>query len=122
MDTIKDIAKVFEKDKNIKELSLGSGSEDKAVQAIQRGASEGNWVVLCNCHLFEDWLPNLLIQCDRLKDPNTKVNKEYKLFLTAMPCKRFPVPILQNGTKIAYEPPKGLKKNILGSLLKIDEE
>ena len=38
-----------------------------------------------------------------------------------MPCKRFPVPILQNGIKVAYEPLKGLKKNILGSLLKIYE-
>jgi len=58
----------------------------------------------------------------RLKDANTKVNKDYRLFLTARPCSRFPIPILQSGTKIAYEPPKGLKKNILGSLIKINEE
>jgi len=121
-DTIKDLARLLEKDKNIRELSLGSGSEDKAVQAIQKGASEGSWCILCNCHLFEDWLPNLQIQCDRLKDANTKVNKDYRLFLTARPCSRFPIPILQSGTKIAYEPPKGLKKNILGSLIKINEE
>jgi len=38
-----------------------------------------------------------------------------------MPCKKFPVPILQNGTKIAYEPPKGLKKNIQNSIMKLDE-
>lgn len=94
-DSIKDLAKAFDKDKSIRELSLGSGSEDKAVQAIMRGASEGNWVVLCNCHLFEDWLPQLLLQCDRLRDPNTKVNKEHRLFLTAMPTNFFPIPILQ---------------------------
>jgi len=77
-DSIKDLARLkeFDKDKNIKELSLGSGSEEKAVQAIHRGASEGNWVILCNCHLFEDWLPQLLTQCERLRDSNTKVNKE----------------------------------------------
>jgi len=122
-DSIKDMAKLkqFDKEKNIRELSLGSGAEEKAVQAIQKGASEGNWVILCNCHLFEDWLPQLLIQCERIRDPNTKINKEHRLFLTSMPCKRFPIPILQNGVKVAYEPPKGLKKNIIGSLMKIDE-
>lgn len=119
-DSIKDLART-RNSKEVRELSLGSGSEDKAVHAILRGAVEGYWVILCNCHLFEDWLPQLLLQCDKLKDPINKVNKDFRLFLTAMPCQRFPIPILQNGTKIAYEPPKGLKKNMLGSLNKIDE-
>jgi len=82
-------------------VSLGSGSEDKALQAISAGQSMGNWVILCNCHLFEDWLPNLLVQTEKIRDPNSKVNKDFRLFLTAMPCKRFPVPILQNSLKIA---------------------
>jgi len=64
------------KDSSIRELSLGSGSELKAKEAIQKGALEGNWVILCNCHLFEDWLPQLLLECDALKDSNTKVNDE----------------------------------------------
>mmetsp|Transcript_66242 Transcript_66242/g.142984 ORF Transcript_66242/g.142984 Transcript_66242/m.142984 type:complete len:155 (-) Transcript_66242:1387-1851(-) len=83
---------------------------------------EGNWVILCNCHLFEDWLPQLLVECENLKDPNSKVHDEFRLFLTARPCKTFPIPILQSGSKIAYEPPKGLKKNMLGSLLKFDDD
>lgn len=121
-DTIKDLAKTKGKDQNIRELSLGSGSEEKAKMAIQKGSMEGNWVILCNCHLFEDWLPQLLIECDNLKDPNSKCNEEFRLFLTARPCNKFPIPILQSGTKIAYEPPKGLKKNMLGSLLKYNDE
>jgi len=63
-DTIKDLAKSAGKEEGIKELSLGSGSEAKAVAAIQKGCQEGNWVILCNCHLFEDWLPQLLIECE----------------------------------------------------------
>jgi len=39
-DSIKDLART-RNNKEVKELSLGSGSEDKAVNAIQRGAVEG---------------------------------------------------------------------------------
>jgi len=70
------MAATLGKESTIKELSLGSGAEQKAKEAIQNGAKEGNWVILCNCHLFEDWLPQLLLECDALKDPNTKVNDE----------------------------------------------
>jgi len=56
-----------------------------------------------------------------MRDPLNRVNENFRLFLTARPCNRFPIPILQFGCKIAYEPPKGLKKNMLGSLLKYED-
>jgi dynein heavy chain len=102
-DTIKEMSRVtqVERERTIREISLGSGAEDKAVHAITSGAALGNWVILCNCHLFEKWLPQLLLQCERLKDPNTKVNKDFRLFLTSASSSAFPVPILQSGIKIA---------------------
>mmetsp|Transcript_28151 Transcript_28151/g.23615 ORF Transcript_28151/g.23615 Transcript_28151/m.23615 type:complete len:125 (+) Transcript_28151:406-780(+) len=103
-DTIKDMSKVIQgndRERTIREISLGSGAEDKSVHAITTGAALGHWVILCNCHLFENWLPQLLLQCERLKDPNTKVNKDFRLFLTSATCASFPVPILQAGIKIA---------------------
>lgn len=102
-DTIKEMSRVTqgERERTIREISLGSGAEDKAVHAITSGAALGSWVILCNCHLFESWLPQLLIQSERLKDANTKVNKDFRLFLTSASCNTFPVPILQSGIKIA---------------------
>jgi dynein heavy chain, axonemal len=39
-------------------------------------------------------------------------NPNFRLFLTSMPADYFPVPILQNGSKLTLEPPRGLKSNL----------
>jgi hypothetical protein len=46
-----------------------------------------------------------------------QVHKDFRLWLTSMPSPVFPVMILQNGSKMTVEPPRGIKANLLSTLI-----
>lgn len=79
---------------------------------INKGVSEGFWVVLMNCHLAKSFLPKLEVICEnQLTGPNT--HAEFRLWLTSYPSNIFPISILEGGVKITSEAPKAFRSALL---------
>jgi len=93
-------------------ISLGRGQDKKALNCISENAGRGGWALLMNCHLATSFMPKLEKVVDNLDDSN---HRDFRLWLTSMPAKTFPVPVLQNSVKMTLEPPSGLKQNVLGT-------
>ena len=101
-------------------ISLGQGQGPKASALMASGSKDGSWVCLQNCHLASSWLPELerTLEAMLLQE----VHPEYRLWLTSMPSKIFPVSVLQSGIKLTNEPPRGLKANLRGSFNDMQED
>lgn len=109
----------------VKSLSLGRGQAKKAIDAIKeakeipaKAGTMGTWVVLQNCHLAPSFMPQL----DALiEDIDYDENASFRIWMTTEPSDKFPVTIVQNGTKMTSEPPKGIQQNCLKSYRSIKD-
>ena len=52
-------AKLQGMDERLHVISLGQGQGPKATALIDRSSSDGDWVLLQNCHLAKSWMPGL---------------------------------------------------------------
>ncbi|XP_070190635.1 dynein axonemal heavy chain 1-like isoform X2 [Littorina saxatilis] len=106
--------------KKLTAISLGQGQGPRAEQLMRSAMERGKWVFFQNCHLSPSWMPNLERLVEQI-DPE-KVHRDFRLWLTSMPSEKFPVFILQNGSKMTVEPPKGIKANLLKSYGSFNDE
>lgn len=104
-----------------KSLSLGRGQGQKAINLINSGWLNGDWVCLQNCHLAESFMP-ALEQIQERQKQNQEVEPKFRLWLTSTPSKKFPVSVLQNGIKITNEPPRGIRANVTRTYLETEEK
>eukprot|EP00731_Ephydatia_muelleri_P001617 Em0001g1617a len=100
----------------IHSISLGQGQGPVAEKMIEAAVKNGDWVFLQNCHLAASWMLRMENVIKGFSVSDTIIHSDFRLFLSSMPDKCFPVSVLQNSVKVTNEPPKGLKTNVKRAL------
>lgn len=68
-------------------------------------------MILKNLHLVTGWLGSL--EAELSSEQMEKPHESFRLWLTSEPHPKFPLVLLRSCLKITYEPPPGVKKNML---------
>ncbi|KAL7843672.1 hypothetical protein AOLI_G00251840 [Acnodon oligacanthus] len=113
-------ADVMKFSKKMSAISLGQGQGPWAESMMNSAMERGQWVFFQNCHLAPSWMPSLERLIENI-DPD-KVHRDFRLWLTSLPSNKFPVSILQNGSKMTIEPPRGIKANLLKTYLSLNDD
>lgn len=95
--------------KNITSVAIGSSEGfSQAEKMINSSSKTGRWVMLKNVHLAPQWLVQLEKKLHTLNPhPN------FRLFLTLEVHPKIPVNLLRAGRILVFEPPPGIKANLL---------
>ncbi|KAI8907759.1 dynein heavy chain and region D6 of dynein motor-domain-containing protein [Powellomyces hirtus] len=103
-------------------ISLGQGQGPIAEQLLRRAIVSGDWVFLQNCHLAASWMNRLEAIVKEFSLLDCEIHENFRMFLSSMPSKVFPIAVLQDGVKVTNEPPKGLRANIARSFADVSRD
>jgi len=98
-------------EKGLKQVAMGSGQMDTAMEAMREAVQAGTHVVLKNLHLVTSWLPALE---KALKSATP--HKNFRMWLTTEEHASFPPILLQTACKVSYESPPGVKQNMMRTM------
>ncbi|XP_075232643.1 dynein heavy chain, cytoplasmic isoform X3 [Lycorma delicatula] len=98
-----------EKGKQIASIAIGSAEGfNQASNVISVAVRSGRWVLLKNVHLAPQWLVQLEKKLHSLQP-----HANFRLFLTMEINPKVPVNLLRAGRIFVFEPPPGIKANLL---------
>uniref|UniRef100_A0A2P2HXP1 Dynein heavy chain, cytoplasmic n=1 Tax=Hirondellea gigas TaxID=1518452 RepID=A0A2P2HXP1_9CRUS len=98
-----------ELNKPISAIAIGSAEGfSQADKAINSAVKNGRWVMLKNVHLAPGWLVQLEKKLHQLHP-----HPQFRLFLTMEISPRLPVNLLRAGRIFVFEPPPGVRANLL---------
>jgi dynein heavy chain len=107
-------------------LSMGQGQETIAINALNKCAKEGGWIMLQNIHLMQNWLKTLERSLELIED---FVHPDFRCILTSEPPNALlplmeivPESILQKCVKVADEAPQDIKSNLRRTWSKFGQE
>ncbi|KAI8730863.1 dynein heavy chain 6 axonemal, partial [Biomphalaria glabrata] len=96
----------------VKSISLGQGQGPVADTMIKNATKFGEWVFVQNCHLAASWMNAMEDIIKNIQETSSLLHSNFRLYLSSMPAKHFPVSVLQNSVKVTNEPPKGIRANL----------
>ncbi|XP_078590507.1 cytoplasmic dynein 1 heavy chain 1-like isoform X1 [Branchiostoma floridae x Branchiostoma japonicum] len=97
--------------KGLTPIAIGSAEGfSLADKAINTATKSGRWVLLKNVHLAPQWLVQLEKKLHSLTP-----HRDFRLFLTMEINPKVPVNLLRAGRVFVFEPPPGVKANLLGT-------
>ena len=95
--------------KNLTPIAMGSAEGfAQAEKVINSSSKTGKWVMLKNVHLAPQWLVQLEKKLHTLNP-----HPSFRLFLTLEIHPKIPVNLLRAGRTFVFEPPPGIKANLL---------
>ncbi|KAM9294157.1 cytoplasmic dynein 1 heavy chain 1 [Gastrophryne carolinensis] len=98
-----------EQNTQITSIAIGSAEGfNQAEKAINTAVKSGRWVMLKNVHLAPGWLMQLEKKLHSLQP-----HASFRLFLTMEINPKVPVNLLRAGRIFVFEPPPGVKANML---------
>ena len=98
-----------ELNRSITSIAIGSAEGfSQAEKAINTASKSGKWVMLKNVHLAPQWLVQLEKKLHALQS-----NPSFRLFLTLEIHPKIPVNLLRAGRIFVFEPPPGIRANLL---------
>ncbi|KAH9281795.1 Dynein heavy chain 6, axonemal [Echinococcus granulosus] len=122
MAQLQRFARQMDYSERIHSVSLGQGQGPTAEKLLAKAAESGDWVFLQNCHLAASWMVRMEEIIKERSEATSTTDANYRLFLSSMPTKAFPITVLQNSVKVTNEPPKGIRANLRRALNDLSHE